>query len=207
MEPRANLTTSLTVIAFAAFSYSAANSQPTLSDGYDSPLACIEALHDGLLRFSSAADSSDSAQRFENLQPLIATTHDLRYIAEFTVRRHRDRFSDEERQAFIRRFERLSVMTYANRFVAADEDTFVIHESRQLASGRAQVITAITRAEGPDIPLEYTLHEHADGWRIINVIADGVSDLALKRAEYQRVLGDGSIADLMAELDAQIAAL
>ena len=33
--------------------------------------------------------------------------------------------------------------------------------------------------------------------------ADGVSDLALKRAEYQRVFASGGIAGLVAELEAQ----
>jgi phospholipid transport system substrate-binding protein len=50
--------------------------------------------------------------------------------------------------------------------------------------------------------------EQKDGaWRIINIIADGVSDLALKRAEYQRILASGSIEDLIKELEAQTARL
>jgi phospholipid transport system substrate-binding protein len=52
------------------------------------------------------------------------------------------------------------------------------------------------------------LLQQRDGrWRIINIIADGVSDLALKRAEYQRVLAAGSIEDLIAELERQAARL
>jgi len=187
--------------------WASAYAQSALNHGYNSPSACIAALHAGLISHSSAAESGEPAHRPEDLQRLIVATHDLRYIAEFTVRRHWDRFDDAERRAFIQRFQRLSVMTYASRFTAVEEDTFTIGESRSLASNRAQVRTALTRGDGSDVALEYTLHEDADGWRIINVIADGVSDLALKRAEYQRVLSDGSVADLIAELDAQISAL
>ena len=55
----------------------------------------------------------------------------------------------------------------------------------------------------PDVPLEYLLQEGPDGWRIINIVADGVSDLALKRAEYQRVFSSGGIEALIAELEEQ----
>ncbi len=180
---------------------------PVTITAYDTPMACIEALHDGLISLSLEQSPGGLAQRFQRLEPLIVATHDLPFIAEFTVRRHWAGFEDEEKEAFIRSFQRLSVMSYASRFVALSEDTFSIQESRVLVSGRAQVIARIMRAEPPDIPIEYILHEADAGWKIINVVADGVSDLALKRAEYQRVLGEGSIADLLEELEQQIAAL
>jgi phospholipid transport system substrate-binding protein len=48
----------------------------------------------------------------------------------------------------------------------------------------------------------------ADGsWRIANVIADGVSDLALKRAEYQTMLNESDVDGLVSELEAQTRAL
>ena len=174
---------------------------------YDTPMLCVEALHDGLIDLSLEQSAVGLAQRYQRLEPLIVATHDLPFIAEFTVRRHWASFADEEREAFLQSFQRLSVMSYASRFVALAEDTFSIHESRTLASGRVQVIATITRAEPPDIPIEYILHQDDAGWRIINVVADGVSDLALKRAEYQRVLGEGSVADLIEVLEEQIAAL
>lgn len=186
----------------------AANGQSSgARDAAGAALACVETLHSGLIRLATTAASAEPEQRYADVRPLIVATHDLRYIAEFTVRRHWERFDVDEREVFIEGFERLSVTTYASRFVAVEQGSFEIAESRQLASGRAQVLTAISRADGSIVSLEYTLHEVEDGWKIINVIADGVSDLALRRAEYQRILGDGTVADLLAELDAQIAAL
>jgi phospholipid transport system substrate-binding protein len=65
------------------------------------------------------------------------------------------------------------------------------------------VATAAARANQPDVSLEYLLHEGDGGWRIINIVADGVSDLALKRAEYQRVFASGGLDGLVAELEQQ----
>ena len=44
---------------------------------------------------------------------------------------------------------------------------------------------------------------HCTPGLIINMVADGVSDLAPKRAEYQRVFASGGIEGLIAELEKQ----
>ncbi len=208
MRPRTKLTRLLLGVGLAALVWTGALGQTAVPRlAYDTPLACIEALHSGLIELSSNEDRGGLTQRYERLLPLIRATHDLRYIAEFTTRRHWDGFDDEARESFVRQFERLSVMNYAARFVALSEDTFALDESRLLASGRAQVIASIGRDAQSEISLEYLLHEDVTGWRIIDIVAEGVSDLALKRAEYQRVLADGTLLDLLEVLDEQITAL
>jgi phospholipid transport system substrate-binding protein len=95
-------------------------------------------------------------------------------------------------------------MTYAARFGSVGPDTFrPLSEGAPDASGRVQIATAVARTQMPDVSLEYLLHETPDGWRIINIVADGVSDLALKRAEYQRVFAGGGIGGLIEELERQ----
>jgi len=135
---------------------------------------------------------------------LISATHDLPYIARVAVRRHWESFSTEEREGFVRAFARMSVMTYASRFVTLSEDTFRVLQVDGDDTDRARVVASISRDAQPDIPIEYLLQQDAGRWRIVNVIADGVSDLALRRAEYQRILAEGSVADLIAEIEGQI---
>ena len=87
------------------------------------------------------------------------------------------------------------------------EDTFKATETAQTDAGRVQITTAIKSADAEDLSLAYLLHQRDGSWKIINIIADGVSDLALKRAEYQRILADGSLDDLIAHIDSQTARL
>jgi phospholipid transport system substrate-binding protein len=171
------------------------------------PPATIETLHAGLIAVAAKHPGAALDERYRELVPLIAATHDLPYIAEFALRRQWPALSPADRERFIAAFTRLSVTTYASRFKNVTAKTFAIAGSSPPAGGRAQVTAAITRAEGADVSLEYSLHESGGGWKIINIIADGVSDLALKRAEYQRILANGTIDDLIAELDSQTARL
>jgi phospholipid transport system substrate-binding protein len=167
----------------------------------DSAVGTVGSLHEGLIAASRGASTQD---RFRRLEPLIAATHDLPYIAEFALRRQWSSLAEADRQQFVAAFERLSVTTYAARFKAVGVDTFRPMKAEPPdASGRIQVRTAIARADQPDVSLEYLLQRDGENWKIINVIADGVSDLALKRAEYQRVFASGGIAGLIAELEQQ----
>ena len=131
----------------------------------------------------------------------------MAYIAELSIRRFWADLTDEQRARFVAAFNRLSVMTYAARFGAATAATFKTVGSEDGGNGRVLVHALIDRANDPDVSLDYLLHETDSGWKIINILADQVSDLALKRAEYSRVLGSGTIDDLIAELESQADAL
>ncbi len=169
----------------------------------DSPVATIESLQQGLVE--AARDKSAAAEeRYAKLEPLIVATHDLPYIAEFALRRQWSLLAAEDQQRFVAAFQRLSVMTYAARFGAVAADAFRPIVARAPdANGRVQVTTAIERQGQPDVSLEYLLQQDGEMWRIVNVVADGVSDLALKRAEYQRVFSSAGLDGLIAELEEQ----
>ena len=162
------------------------------------PLArqVVEQFHRSLVDLA-AGDYPDVAARVAVLEPLVTASHDLRYIARFTLRRQWPDFTDEQRAAFIEAFTNLSVMTYATRFESVTPDTFRISGVAAASRGRVEVEAAIHPPEAAPIPLSYLLHERDGEWRIINIIADGVSDLALKRAEYQRVLTEQSFNGLL----------
>ena len=170
----------------------------------DTPTATIETLQQGLIGAASERPTATLEERYRLLEPVILATHDLAYIAEFALRRQWTSLAEADRQRFIAAFQRLSVMTYAARFRAVGKDTFrAITAEPADSSGRARVSTAVARAGQSDVTLEYLLQQSDRGWQIINIVADGVSDLALKRAEYQRVFASGGIAGLVAELEAQ----
>ena len=167
----------------------------------ESPAATITTLQAGLI---AAAAKPAIDERYRTLEPLIVATHDLPYIAEFALRRQWASLTEEQRQRFVAAFQRLSVMTYAARFGNVAADAFrAVEAGEPDASGRVQVATAIKRDGQADVSLEYLLQQDEQSWRIINIIADGVSDLALKRAEYSRVFASGGIDGLIADLDEQ----
>lgn len=200
---------SLVLLAGAALAaFASALDAADLAIRTDTPEATVRSLHEGLVAVAAEHGAAPLAERYRALEPLIEATHDLPYIAEFAIRRQWRELSEEERERFVDAFSRLSVMTYASRFKGVDDTSFESTGSDVLDSGRAEVRTAIARANGEQVSLDYTLQQSGErGWQIINIIADGVSDLALKRAEYSRVLATGSIDDLIRHIEEQTAQL
>ena len=172
----------------------------------DTPAATVDSLHRGLIALSHDRPSADLAERYRTLEPLISRTHDLPYIAEFALRRQWPSLSEADRQRFIAAFSKLSITTYASRFKNVSAQTFKSIGNEE-GPDRAQVLAAIARPGQTDVPMEYVLRPKDGSWLIINIVADGVSDLALKRAEYQRVLSAGTIDDLIEHVDEQTARL
>jgi phospholipid transport system substrate-binding protein len=195
--------------AFILFAVAAAARGAAAADfATDTADATIASLHQGLVELAARQPSASVEERYRALAPLIEATHDLPYIAEFALRRQWPMLSAADRERFVAAFERLSVTTYASRFKNVTAATFKATGGAAAAdNGRMQVTTAIARPNAAEVSLEYLLQQRDGAWKIINIVADGVSDLALKRAEYQRILSAGSIDDLIKELDAQTARL
>lgn len=166
------------------------------------PRAVVDALHAGLTALAAEPDQ-DFAERTRRLQPLLAATHDIAYIARFSLGRNWDALAAQQQQDFVAAFERLSLATYAARFRRLTPGALEIVSTDAASATRASVQAVIHRSAAPDVPLGYVLHATEQGWRIINIVADGVSDLALKRAEYQALLTSGGFAELMAALERQ----
>ena len=171
----------------------------------DSPRETVATLILGLVQMADRHGGGTVEERYRFVESFVVRTHDLPYIAEFALRRQWGTLTEEQRLRFVETFQRLSVMTYAARFrnVANDAFRVPLDVGEPDANGRVQVTTAIKREGQPDVSLEYLVQREGADWKIINIVADGVSDLALKRAEYQRVFASGGIEGLIAELGQQ----
>lgn len=56
--------------------------------------------------------------------------------------------------------------------------------------------------------LDFVVRPGGDGWRILDVLADGsISRLAVLRSDFRRLLSDGTGAQLTATLDRKVADL
>lgn len=178
--------------------------QDTQSQSESSSHTAISTVEQLLGALVDAAQLAGVQERFDALFDVVDETHDLSYIGELTVRRQWREWSSEQRLQFVDAFARLSVMTYASRFANVDNESFRVLGMEAAGGERVQVNVTVARVDGSPVPLDFVLQQSDDReWTIANVVADGVSDLALKRAEYRTVLMEGGFDGLIEELQAQ----
>lgn len=181
-----------------------ATAEEIASTSPSAPFKVITTLQAGLIETSDTYADATMEERYEALEPLIKKTHDLPYIARFAMRRHWADLTDEQRSEFMETFTRLSIATYAARFQGLTDETFGISGQTDRPRGHVEINGTLVQKDGEALEVNYILHQADDDWRIINIIVDGVSDLALKRAEFQRVFLDVGFTGLLDYLSGQI---
>ncbi|HET7312976.1 ABC transporter substrate-binding protein [Salinisphaera sp.] len=143
------------------------------------------------------------AGRYKKLAPVIDQSFDLNRIAKLALGSAWAELSPQQQQEYQRMFRADTLATYASRFDSYSGQIFKIKDVKDAPGGRRQVNTVIV-SDGDEIPINYVLDNNGGNWKIVNVVAKGVSDLALKRGQYtssiQEKGADGFIEQFHAQL-------
>lgn len=168
------------------------------------PGSVVQRLHTALLEVMKNSDELGYEGRYEKLKPVISASFDTPLISRVILSRYWKDISKTEQSEFIDLFTRLSTATYASRFDGYSGEEFTEAEVIELQKGRQLVKTRLDRRNKKAVTLDYLVHRNDGEWRIISVIADGVNDLSLKRAEYAVVIKDKGYRGLLQEIQSKI---
>jgi phospholipid transport system substrate-binding protein len=157
-------------------------------------------LQSTLLDLSRRADETPFVERFNQLLPVVERSHDLAHIARLVTGRHWRNWEEAQQLEFQQAFGRLTVSLYAGRLVEFRGDSFKVLETADQPRGIQRVSSELKPDDGEALGFDFLLHETDQGWRIINIIVDGVSDLALRRSEYSRILDESGYQALLADI-------
>lgn len=154
-----------------------------------SPEQVIAYLQSSLLEVMREGEKLDYDGRFKYLQPVIDQTHDIDLIIKTILgTTYWSQLDNDQQDLIVETFRQLSIATYAGRFVQYEGEQFQIIEQRVLPRDQVLVRSQLTKSDGGTVNFDYVLHQVAGGWRIVNILFDGVSDLAIKRGEYRAIL-------------------
>jgi len=177
---------------------------PAAASARDTATQVVEDLHAALLKVMKNAEELGYHGRYQKLAPVIAASYDFPFIARVVVGRHWRKFTPEQKKQFVLTFTKLSIATYANRFDGYSGERFKTLSGEELKGDHFLVKTILIKANGEEVDLDYVLHQNNNAWRIINVIAQGVSDLSLKRADYTAYLKKKGFDALLQKLKEKI---
>lgn len=164
----------------------------------------VEKLHESLLGAMQAGSTAGFKGREDMLAPVITSSFDFETICRIVTGRHWKTASDEQKARFTEVFKKLSVATYASNFSSFSGEKFQTEGSE--ADRDALIIrTTLRPTDGEPVPLNYLLRQTNGQWRIMNVVAQGVSDLSLKRADYTAVIKSEGFDSLIKRLEKKVA--
>ena len=173
-----------------------------------SAIATVESLHHALLTVMRQADGLGFAGRRQRLVPVVRDSFDFTTISAAVLSASQwKKLTDSQRLQMENTFHELTLATYADRFDGYSGEQFRTIAQRRLRQGRVLVQSELAAPDGEAVELDYVLQPVGDKWRIVNILADGVSDLSVKRAEYSSILRTDGFDQLIARLEKQIAEL
>ena len=174
------------------------------ASGPDPAAKVVEKLHRELLDVMKQAKALGYKGRYQRLAPVVISSYDLPFISKVVVGRYWSEFSPQQREQFVNTFIKLSIATYANQFNGYSGEHFKTISAEESTRGRLLIKTVLIKSDGEEVALDYVLHQNEHHWQIINVIAQGVSDLSLKRAQYTSYLKKEGFAALLQKLNDKI---
>ncbi len=144
------------------------------------------------------------AGRYAKLFEVVAASHDLSKIARIVVGKEWEKLSEAQQQQLVDVFSKLSVASYAHNFKDYSGEAFVFDSEETTNRGGVVIHTHLTIPDDKDVKFDYMLKEKGSSWRINNIIANGVSDLALKRSEYTSILQRDGFDALITKINEKI---
>jgi phospholipid transport system substrate-binding protein len=152
------------------------------------------------------------AQKQENFRQLFQSAFDVPTISRFVLGKYWRSATDAQRKAFTAAFEELQMQRFLPQFEKYDESAVQV-ESVQPEPGKPdlfRVNSKIIRPEGEPINVVWRVRDTGSAYKILDVVAEGVSMAISLRHEYGEVAKtkgiDGLIKDMQdksAELAAQ----
>ncbi|MGP1255941.1 MAG: ABC transporter substrate-binding protein [Kiloniellales bacterium] len=175
----------------------------------ETPAETVQTVNDALLHVMQNAEALGFQGRQTYLTPVLTETFDLPAMARLAAGRYWDRFDNDEKRDLVAYFTDLSISTFAARFDGYSGETWRIEGTSQAPRGGTIVENRLITGGGETIAINYLMRQTESGdWRIIDVYLDGnISELALRRSEFNSVLRNGGVDHLLDQIAQQVGRL
>ena len=175
---------------------------PSAGWAQPSPSDIVTAFHQSLLGVMKEAKTLGVKGRFEKLASPLKQNFHFQLMTKVAAGSYWRKSGPAQIDRLVDAFTRLSISTYASRFDGYSGQSF---ETESEKPGPLKTILVKTRIIDPGfdpVDLTYVTHKIKGEWRIIDVLLDaGISELAVRRSEYRRVLKTGGVDGLIETLN------
>lgn len=177
------------------------------SEATESIQVPVNELHSSLINLMQSADEITFQERYEMIQPVIIEHFNSPLIAKVVLGRYWKTIDEQSQRNFIDLFNRLTISTYVDRFDSYNDENFSEPSVEKMKKNRYMVKTEYLRKDNDPVSFNYIVQNNDGEWKIISVIANGINDLSLKRADYSAVIKNQGFDALITDLEQKISNL
>jgi phospholipid transport system substrate-binding protein len=194
----------LKLMAIICFCTAGANQAAALEQSNSKARQIVEKFQEDLIGVMKNGKQLGYSGRYDKLKMPVDNSHDLGKIARIVVGKEWEKLTEPQQTQLVDVFSKLSVASYAHNFKDYDGESFSFDSEEETTRGGVVIHTILNIPNDKPVKFDYMMKENGDSWRIINIIANGVSDLALKRSEYTSILQREGFDALIAKINEKI---
>ncbi len=153
------------------------------------PFSLVNKFHEGLIEMMQLPGYDD---RITSLRSIVENTFDTATVARIALGRNWRKLQENDQTTISNLMTELIVSSYASRFPGYTNEQFEVIGEKPLKSNRTIVRTRLLTTT-QTVDLDYQLVVLDGHWKIFDVVANGVSDLSLKRATFKSSSVNGVI--------------
>jgi len=165
----------------------------------------VERLNNTLIEVMKGGKSLGYNGRLKKLDPVVKGTFEFEAVSLIALGTHWKKLEQPQKLAFMDKLTDLSVATYAAQFKEYGGESFQFDSGQDIKNGRLLLRYNLVAPKEKPIRFEYFVGQFNGQWHIINIVVDGISDLALKKAQYTSVIDREGFDALLNKLTQKIA--
>jgi len=168
------------------------------------PMALVQRFQDHLLEVMKEAKSLSVQQRYDRLLPSVEEAFSVPMMIGTATGPYWREATPTEKEQLVNAFKRNNISTVATLFDGYSGQVFAIDGERPAPQNTRLIETRIISPDGSSVNLDYRVIRLGGRWWIIDVIVDkGISEMSVRRSEYNNILKRQGIAGLIDTLTAK----
>ena len=154
------------------------------------------------LRENQEAIATNPSKVYDLVSEYVLPRFDFELMSRFVLAQAWRSASETQQQRFVEEFRRLLVRTYGKSLAeySGQEVKYLPMQEDSAQEKRVTVQTEIVQQNGPEIPLAYKLYRTDQGWKVYDVIIDGVSLVLNYRSSFNAQIARDGLDSLIQDL-------
>jgi phospholipid transport system substrate-binding protein len=147
---------------------------------------------------------NDQARLREVADAIVVQNVDFVLFSKWVLGKNWRKATPEQREIFIAEFTELMISSYLATFTSEDYKNQVVHYKPVRKTNnpkRVMVLTEVEQSNGPLLDIRFRLHLDDTGWKVYDVIIEGVSMVATQRSSISDIIRRKGIDGLIAMME------
>lgn len=156
----------------------------------------------GIIKADKELQSGNPKKLHALIEEKVLPHFDFVRMTRLAVGRNWSLASDEQKVALTREFQTLLVRTYSTSLSQYRDQTIDVKPARLGAGDKETVVKTVVNqgAGAPTIPIDYGMERTDKGWKVYDVVVDGVSLVTTYRGSFNEQIQKGGVDGLVKTL-------